>query len=213
EVLLLDEPFGALDAKVRQELRTWLKELHQQLGFTSVFVTHDQEEALELSDRVVVMSAGRIEQVDTPKQLFAHPNNRFVFDFLGEHAVFEGTLKAGLHANNEAWVRLENEKAEQVELYLRSHEVELKELPNEAANLPMLVLEEAQVGAQTRITLAPVSWKSAENWQITVPYEEAQKLKVHQGQLLYVLPRQGHVFANGAQKPSFVTFAERTKAS
>ena len=66
EVLLLDEPFGALDAKVRQELRTWLKELHQQLGFTSVFVTHDQEEALELSDRVVVMSAGRIEQVDTP---------------------------------------------------------------------------------------------------------------------------------------------------
>src|SRR5699024_5998729 len=83
----------------------------------------------------------------------------------------------------------------------------------EAANLPMLVLEEAQVGAQTRITLAPVSWKSAENWQITVPYEEAQKLKVHQGQLLYVLPRQGHVFANGAQKPSFVTFAERTKAS
>jgi len=213
EVLLLDEPFGALDAKVRQELRTWLKELHQQLGFTSVFVTHDQEEALELSDRVVVMSAGRIEQVDTPKQLFAHPNNRFVFDFLGEHAVFEGTLKAGLHANNEAWVRLENEKAERVELYLRSHEVELKELPNEAANLPMLVLEEAQVGAQTRITLAPVSWKSAENWQITVPYEEAQKLKVHQGQLLYVLPRQGHVFANGAQKPSFVTFAERSKAS
>src|SRR5699024_6242963 len=95
EVLLLDEPFGALDAKVRQELRTWLKELHQQLGFTSVFVTHDQEEALELSDRVVVMSAGRIEQVDTPKQLFAHPNNRFVFDFLGEHAVFEGTLKIG----------------------------------------------------------------------------------------------------------------------
>src|SRR5699024_11228800 len=118
EVLLLDEPFGALDAKVRQELRGWLKELHQELGFTSVFVTHDQEEALELSDRVVVMSAGRIEQVDTPTALFAHPNNRFVFDFLGEKEVFKGTVKSCVYDNQETWVEFIDETERYVEVCL-----------------------------------------------------------------------------------------------
>src|SRR5699024_7785822 len=102
EVLLLDEPFGALDAKVRQELRGWLRGLHQELGFTCVFVTHDQEEALELSDKVVVMSAGSVEQVDTPEQLFAHPGNRFVFDFLGEQVVFSGEAQGNQLVNGDA---------------------------------------------------------------------------------------------------------------
>lgn len=90
EVLLLDEPFGALDAKVRKELRRWLRSLHDELNFTSVFVTHDQDEAMELSDRVVVMSNGRIEQVDTPARLYDQPNSRFVFDFLGGVNVYKG---------------------------------------------------------------------------------------------------------------------------
>ncbi len=83
-VLLLDEPFGALDAKVRKELRRWLRRLHDELGMTTVFVTHDQEEALELSDRVVVMGQGRIEQVGTPEEVYAAPRNPFVYRFLGQ---------------------------------------------------------------------------------------------------------------------------------
>lgn len=83
-VLLLDEPFGALDAKVRRELRHWLRELHDKTGHTTVFVTHDQEEALELADRVVVMSQGRIEQVGTPDEIYDRPVSPFVFSFIGE---------------------------------------------------------------------------------------------------------------------------------
>ena len=82
-VLLLDEPFGALDAKVRQELRRWLRRLHDEMHVTSVFVTHDQEEALEVADRVVVMNHGRIEQVGTPDEVYDHPATPFVFEFLG----------------------------------------------------------------------------------------------------------------------------------
>ncbi len=83
-LLLLDEPFGALDAKVRKDLRRWLRELHERMGLTSVFVTHDQDEALELADRVVVMRKGRIEQIATPAEIYARPASAFVFDFVGE---------------------------------------------------------------------------------------------------------------------------------
>lgn len=84
QLLLLDEPFGALDAKVRKELRRWLRQLHGQMGLTSIFVTHDQEEALELADRVVVMDHGVIEQVGTPEEIYMAPGSRFVSDFVGE---------------------------------------------------------------------------------------------------------------------------------
>jgi sulfate transport system ATP-binding protein len=94
-VLLLDEPFGALDAKVRFELRSWLRRLHDETGFTTVFVTHDQEEALELADRVVVMNQGRIEQDDTPDRVYASPASAFVFDFLGRSNCIAGTVSGG----------------------------------------------------------------------------------------------------------------------
>ncbi|BEV00589.1 sulfate ABC transporter ATP-binding protein [Novosphingobium olei] len=84
KLLLLDEPFGALDAKVRKDLRRWLRDLHKQMGLTSIFVTHDQEEALELADRVVVMDHGRIEQVGTPEEIYMNPQTPFVSHFVGE---------------------------------------------------------------------------------------------------------------------------------
>ncbi|MCA3268932.1 MAG: sulfate ABC transporter ATP-binding protein, partial [Thalassospira sp.] len=90
KMLLLDEPFGALDAKVRQELRRWLRRLHDEIHLTSVFVTHDQEEAMEVADRVVVMSNGRIEQIGTPEEVYHHPANAFVYDFLGNYNEFTG---------------------------------------------------------------------------------------------------------------------------
>ncbi|WP_395397379.1 sulfate/molybdate ABC transporter ATP-binding protein [Novosphingobium sp. BL-8A] len=83
-LLLLDEPFGALDAKVRKDLRRWLRDLHKQMGLTSIFVTHDQEEALELADRVVVMDHGRIDQIGTPEQVYMEPATAFVSHFVGE---------------------------------------------------------------------------------------------------------------------------------
>jgi sulfate/thiosulfate transport system ATP-binding protein len=90
KVLLLDEPFGALDSKVRKELRRWMRRLHDELHVTSIFVTHDQEEAMEVADRVVVMSHGNIEQVGTPAQVYNEPTNAFVYDFLGNFNAFEG---------------------------------------------------------------------------------------------------------------------------
>jgi sulfate transport system ATP-binding protein len=95
-LLLLDEPFGALDAKVRKTLRIWLKELHGRIGLTSIFVTHDQAEAMEMADRVAVMRAGRIEQVDTPDQLHAAPASAFVHEFLGDSIRLACTVSGGI---------------------------------------------------------------------------------------------------------------------
>src|SRR3546814_17566921 len=92
-VLLLDEPFGALDAKVRKDLRRWLRQLHNQTGYTTIFVTHDQEEALELADRVVVMNRGHIEQVDTTEAIYEKPATPFVFGFLGNTNVLPGDVR------------------------------------------------------------------------------------------------------------------------
>ncbi|MCB2212284.1 ATP-binding cassette domain-containing protein [bacterium] len=95
KVLLLDEPFGALDARVRQELRGWLRNLQKELGITTVMVTHDQEEAMEVADRIVIMNEGRIEQVGSPNELWDHPANPFVFDFLGNSNLFHGIVRSG----------------------------------------------------------------------------------------------------------------------
>jgi sulfate transport system ATP-binding protein len=108
-VLLLDEPFGALDAKVRKELRRWLRRLHDEMQLTSVFVTHDQEEALELADRIVVMSSGRIEQIGNPDEVYDQPASAFVYGFIGDSsslpvaveddAVMLEGRRLGLHGN------------------------------------------------------------------------------------------------------------------
>jgi len=95
DLLLLDEPFGALDAKVRRNLRIWLRELHDRMGLTSIFVTHDQDEAMEMADRVAVLRAGRIEQVDVPDRLYAEPASAFVHEFLGESVRFTCTVENG----------------------------------------------------------------------------------------------------------------------
>ncbi|MEY4721019.1 MAG: hypothetical protein RIQ46_744, partial [Pseudomonadota bacterium] len=97
KLLLLDEPFGALDAKVRKDLRRWLKDLHRQMGLTSIFVTHDQEEALELADRVVVMDHGRIDQVGTAEQVYMEPATPFVSHFVGETNLLPGGLHVRPH--------------------------------------------------------------------------------------------------------------------
>lgn len=96
DILLLDEPFGALDAKVRRELRRWLRDLHERTGLTTIFVTHDQEEALELADRVAVLKSGALEQVGTPEELYHEPASAFVFDFLGDTVQLPCTIEGGI---------------------------------------------------------------------------------------------------------------------
>jgi sulfate transport system ATP-binding protein len=133
-VLLLDEPFGALDAKVRRDLRRWLREIHDKTGHTTVFVTHDQEEALELADRVVVMSEGKIEQVGTPDEVYDEPNSPFVFSFIGESSSLPVRLEEG-----KVWLdsrpldlpqgNLPNGPAQ---LFLRPHDVEIVVDPTQA---------------------------------------------------------------------------------
>ena len=127
-VLLLDEPFGALDAKVRKELRRWLRRLHDELHVTSIFVTHDQEEALEAADRVVVMHQGKVEQVGTPAEVYAHPSTPFVYDFLGDVNLFQGRIEHG-----KAYVGTmaldapphEGREARLATLFIRPHQLEI----------------------------------------------------------------------------------------
>jgi len=114
QILLLDEPFGALDARVRADLRRWLRGLHDRIHVTSVFVTHDQEEAFELADRVAVMNKGRIEQIGDPETLYTHPANPFVCRFLGE----VNELPAALHAR---WTGIDDER---VVAFVRPHDIE-----------------------------------------------------------------------------------------
>jgi len=130
-VLLLDEPFGALDAKVRKDLRRWLRELHEQTGVTTVFVTHDQEEALELADRVVVMSRGRIEQVGTTAEVYEKPATPFVFDFLGSVNVLAGEVQGGKLKLNGLSLPTTSPLSGPVDVYVRPHDLRLVEATSE----------------------------------------------------------------------------------
>ena len=132
KVLLLDEPFGALDAKVRQELRRWLRRLHDEIHVTSVFVTHDQEEALEVADQVVVMNAGKVEQVGAPQEVYDHPASPFVYDFLGNVTLFHGRMQDGRIRVGEADPGNPAQgapDAASVVAYARPHDIEISRAP------------------------------------------------------------------------------------
>lgn len=132
KVLLLDEPFGALDAKVRKELRRWLRRLHDEMHVTSVFVTHDQEEAMEVADRIVVMNEGRIEQQGAPDEVYDHPATPFVLQFLGDVNLFRGRLGGGDVS------------------YVRPHELEIVEAAGEGT-VPVTLAQALTVGPNTRL--------------------------------------------------------------
>ncbi|WP_462410999.1 sulfate/molybdate ABC transporter ATP-binding protein [Neobacillus sp. Marseille-QA0830] len=145
EVLLLDEPFGALDAKVRQELRHWLREIHQKLNITTVFVTHDQEEALEMADTIVVMNKGMVEQIGSPEEVYHHPANAFVYSFLGRVNEISGSA---LSDNTERVTDLENGTVG----YIRPHEIVLKKY-SQGQSVPVEVSHVHAVGSSVRIQL------------------------------------------------------------
>ncbi len=137
-VLLLDEPFGALDAQVRKDLRKWLREIHDRTGHTTVFVTHDQDEAMELADRVVVMSQGAIEQVGTPDQVYDSPNSPFVYGFVGQSNCLQVEVAGGdIHFEGRSLgLNAESEADGAAQLYFRPHDVRLCEIRRELHRRP-----------------------------------------------------------------------------
>jgi sulfate transport system ATP-binding protein len=194
-LLLLDEPFGALDAKVRQELRQWLRRLHDEVKVTSLFVTHDQEEAFEVADRVVVMQAGRIEQVGTPHDVFEHPANAFVMDFLGNVNVFHGRVQNGralLGHLELSDADYPHDEAKPAALYVRPHELDIVAYPNGSPSLKALVQHLNPAGPVMRVQVR------AEDFGITVQvdvsHERQQELRLKPGDIVYLAPRRVRVF-------------------
>ena len=158
KVLLLDEPFSALDAKVRQELRRWLRKLHDEIHVTSIFVTHDQEEALELADRIVVINKGRIEQQGTPQEVYDHPVKAFVYNFLGNVNVFHGRIKNGKvtlgthHVDAPDELKHTEERASQA--FVRPHEIGISRIRSAETDLAGTIQEVRIMGGQIGLNLA-----------------------------------------------------------
>ncbi len=214
QVLLLDEPFGALDAKVRKDLRRWLRNLHDELNFTSVFVTHDQEEALELSDQVVVMSAGRIEQVDTPQTLYAQPDSRFVLSFLGHINVLQGDITKGRLSQGNAWISVADQTdAKGVECYFRPHELKLQAQPVSHAHLPLKVSAVSLIGAEVRIELEADGWSSPEPWEVGISHSEYNAWQPMRGDRCFAVPELGHLFSEEKTEPELVQWHTKRSAS
>ncbi len=206
KILLLDEPFGALDAKVRVELRQWLRRLHDEIGMTSVFVTHDQEEAFELADRVVVMNHGKIEQNGTPDDVFDHPATPFVMDFLGNVNVYHGRVENGRafwHGIPIDYPEYPHAQAREARVYLRPHELELSP-PSAVANrlgtcLPASVLRVSRSGAITRVACQPHG--SEQELHVDIPTETARHLQINlePGAHVAITPRRARVFIPGPE--------------
>jgi len=162
-VLLLDEPFGALDAKVRKELRDWLRRLHDEVHVTTVFVTHDQEEALEVADEIVVVNQGRVEQVGTPDQLYDDPANDFVMGFLGETTTLGGVV-------------------------LRPHDIEVDRVPGRAGAQEAVVVRVLRVGFEVRVSAETTA---GEQVTVSMTRTHAKALHVDEGATLWLCPAVG----------------------
>ncbi len=194
-VLLLDEPFGALDAKVRMELRQWLRRLHEEIHLTTVFVTHDQEEAFEVADRVVVMNRGRVEQEGTPQQVFDHPDNPFVMDFLGNVNMFHGRAQNGkvLLGNMEvAYPQYQHAESRDVVGYVRPHELDINRTANGKPGLPATVLQINPAGSLAKVRVVSEEFGIALNVDLTL--ERYGELQLNAGETVYVVPRRVRVF-------------------
>jgi sulfate transport system ATP-binding protein len=194
KLLLLDEPFGALDAKVRQELRQWLRRLHDDVGVTSVFVTHDQEEAFAVADQVVVMRGGRIEQIGTPQEVFDHPANAFVMDFLGHVNVLPGRAVQGWKHHNGRRDLQEPHAPIPVDadVYIRPHELDIARSANGTPHLAARVVHLCPAGPVTRVQLRTADHDLELNVDLS-PNRSAE-LGLKAGDAVFVSPRRVRVF-------------------
>ena len=192
KVLLLDEPFGALDAKVRKELRRWLRRLHDEVHVTSVFVTHDQEEAMEVADRIVVMNQGRIEQDGPPDEVYDHPATPFVLQFLGDVNLFHGRLGQG-----------KSTAADEGVSYVRPHELEIVDSAREGS-MEATLAQALTVGPNTRLELRREG--EAGTIDVEMAREEyvalRDRLGLKPGSVVHLLPRRVTRFAADELDPA-----------
>jgi len=193
-VLLLDEPFGALDAKVRKELRRWLRQLHDEIHVTSVFVTHDQEEALEVSDRVVLLNQGRVEQIGTPAEVYDHPATPFVASFLGSVNLFHGRVTEGfLHVGEHALaIGAEHAATEQAVAFVRPHEFDLIPGGTAADGLPARIIRIATIGPTAQLDL---SRDDGELVEVELSREAFSGFGLIEGDRVAIRPRTVRIFA------------------
>ncbi len=210
KVLLLDEPFGALDAKVRKELRRWLRRLHDDLHVTSIFVTHDQEEALEVADRVVLMNAGQVEQIGSPQQVWDHPASPFVYGFLGDVNLFHGRAHEGeMHiGEGQHGLRLttpEHQDAQDAKAfaYVRPHDLDVQRMRAgvSTADSPRGIIAQLTraivVGPVARLELLPLENSAAGAGTLIeahLPAQEFRDLDLKTGETLVLTPRKARVF-------------------
>jgi sulfate transport system ATP-binding protein len=171
-VLLLDEPFGALDAKVREELRTWLRRLHDEVHVTTIFVTHDQEEAMDVAEQIIVMNEGAVEQSGEPRDLYENPASEFVMAFVGP-----------AHRLGEAWVR--------------PHDVEVTHEPN-GQTIEALIDRVVHLGFEVRVEL---TLQDGEHFSVQLTRDQIEELELTEGQIVFVRPRASRTFDSGAAAP------------
>ena len=203
KVLLLDEPFGALDAKVRKELRRWLRRLHDDLHVTSIFVTHDQEEALEVADRVVLMNSGCVEQIGSPQEVWDHPASPFVYGFLGDVNLFHGRAHQGeMLIGGDSAVSLNSPEHQNVQdskafAYVRPHDIEVKRYSTGDAGIKAKLTRAIVVGPIARLEFEPIDHHDfAKDTVIEAQLsshlfaEQAYK----EGETLVLTPRKARIF-------------------
>ena len=174
-VLLLDEPFGALDAKVRQELRTWLRRLHDDVHVTTIFVTHDQEEAMDVAEQIIVMNDGKVEQSGGPRDLYEDPASEFVMSFVGP-----------AHRLGSAWVR--------------PHDVEIRHQPN-GQTTEAMIDRIVHLGFEVRVEL---TLPDGDHFSVQLTRDEVDQLEITEGEIVFVRPRATRVFGpdGGAPRPA-----------
>jgi len=195
KVLLLDEPFGSLDAKVRLELRQWLRRLHDEISVTSVFVTHDQEEALEVADRIVVMNRGKVEQEGTPEEIFERPKTPFVMSFLGDVNIFHGRVengKAVFPGMEAAFPEHPHEAAKPARGFTRPHELDIDRTPRAERSMAATVRHVNPAGALVKVELLLRDQHTVV--QANLSRDRYQELKLLEGEAVFVVPRQLRIF-------------------
>ncbi len=187
-VLLLDEPFGALDAKVRLELRRWLRQLHDEIHITSVFVTHDQEEALEVADRIVVMNEGRIEQVGAPEEVYHHPASPFVYKFLGNVNLFHGRIDQGrtyIHGAKSFADTPSNL------VYVRPHLLEIHRSPNGGSHFRATITHINSAGPLVKVE-AQAEW--GDPVHVEISQEKFRDLQLVRNESVFIIPKDVTIF-------------------
>jgi sulfate transport system ATP-binding protein len=199
KVLLLDEPFGSLDAKVRAELRRWLRRLHDEIHVTSVFVTHDQDEAMELADRIVVINEGRIEQIGTPDEVFHHPRTQFVMHFLGQVNLFHGRLEDGeVRFASLSFQSPEHAQmpSRAVKVFIRPHDFEVGTQRNGDPCFKATVSRIHSAGPNVRLEMVA---ESGEQLCAELPQDRYRSQNITQGSEVYVTPQNVKVFTDDGE--------------